>query len=265
MKGGFYIRLAKDGILKNKKLYFPYILTCICMIMMFYIIYYLGLSADFAKVRGGDMLQSFLSLGVLLLEILDQGRHVGYGSGCIITREGHVLTCAHVAEGGDTIRARICIPGMTGGDTRWFSCRKLDPVYQDCDMALLKLEGTNFPIVTLRPAGDGAREGEGTLMLGYPLGALVNGGDADTVRISQFTGRVASIQRMSNGVERYYVDSMGLHGNSGSPVFSLQDGRVIGVFSGSIKPQDEEINFFYPIEYFWERFVRPEEEEEQDG
>ena len=31
MRGGFYIRLAKDGIVKNRKLYFPYILTCICM------------------------------------------------------------------------------------------------------------------------------------------------------------------------------------------------------------------------------------------
>ena len=51
MKGGFYIRLAKDGIMKNRKLYFPYILTCICMIMMFYIIYYLGFSADFTTVR----------------------------------------------------------------------------------------------------------------------------------------------------------------------------------------------------------------------
>ena len=50
MKGGFYIRLAKDGIMKNRKLYFPYILTCICMIMMFYIIYYLGFSADFTTV-----------------------------------------------------------------------------------------------------------------------------------------------------------------------------------------------------------------------
>lgn len=69
MKGGFYIRLAKDGILKNRKLYFPYILTCICMIMMFYIIYYLGMSADFANVRGGDMLQSFLALGVFVIAI----------------------------------------------------------------------------------------------------------------------------------------------------------------------------------------------------
>ena len=69
MKGGFYIRLAKDGIMKNRKLYFPYILTCICMIMMFYIIYYLGFSADFTSVRGGDMLQSFLSLGVFVIAI----------------------------------------------------------------------------------------------------------------------------------------------------------------------------------------------------
>ncbi len=69
MKGGFYIRLAKDGIMKNRKLYFPYILTCICMIMMFYIIYYLGFSADFTTVRGGDMLQSFLMLGVFVIAI----------------------------------------------------------------------------------------------------------------------------------------------------------------------------------------------------
>lgn len=69
MKGGFYIRLAKDGIMKNRKLYFPYILTCICMIMMFYIIYYIGFSADFTKVRGGDMLQSFLSISVFVIAI----------------------------------------------------------------------------------------------------------------------------------------------------------------------------------------------------
>lgn len=69
MKGGFYIRLAKDGIVKNRKLYFPYILTCICMIMMFYIIYYLGFSADFTSVRGGDMLQSFLMIGVFIIAI----------------------------------------------------------------------------------------------------------------------------------------------------------------------------------------------------
>lgn len=39
-----------------------------------------------------------------------------------------------------------------------------------------------------------------------------------------------------------------------------EDGRMIGVFSGSIRPDNadnpDEINFFYPIRYFWERFTQ---------
>lgn len=69
MRGGFYIRLAKDGIVKNRKLYFPYIVTCICMIMMYYILYYLGFCADFTEVRGGEMLQSLLSVGVWVIAV----------------------------------------------------------------------------------------------------------------------------------------------------------------------------------------------------
>ena len=43
-------------------------------------------------------------------------------------------------------------------------------------------------------------------------------------------------------------------------MYSHADGRLIGVFSGSIKPQDEEINFFLPIEYLWDRFIDPAKE-----
>ena len=42
MKFGFYPRLAWDGIRKNKRLYVPYLLTCVGMVMMFYIIHYLA-------------------------------------------------------------------------------------------------------------------------------------------------------------------------------------------------------------------------------
>lgn len=35
----FYQRLAVINIKKNSKTYFPFILTCICTIMMFYIMY----------------------------------------------------------------------------------------------------------------------------------------------------------------------------------------------------------------------------------
>lgn len=69
MKGGFYIRLAKDGIVKNRKLYFPYILTCICMVMIFYIVYYLGFCADLKRQYGGDMLQTLLGIGVYIVAV----------------------------------------------------------------------------------------------------------------------------------------------------------------------------------------------------
>ena len=39
MKKGFYLRLALDGMRKNKRLYLPYLLTCGGMVMMFYILY----------------------------------------------------------------------------------------------------------------------------------------------------------------------------------------------------------------------------------
>lgn len=40
MKTGFYPKLAFDGIRKNRRMYVPFICTCIGMVMMFYIISY---------------------------------------------------------------------------------------------------------------------------------------------------------------------------------------------------------------------------------
>ncbi len=44
MKTGFYPKLAFDGIRKNRRMYVPFICTCIGMVMMFYIISYLHYS-----------------------------------------------------------------------------------------------------------------------------------------------------------------------------------------------------------------------------
>ena len=69
MRRGFYLKLAAEGISKNRKFYFPYFLTCICMVMMFYIVAYLSMSADFSGIFGGDMLQSMLGFGVFVIGI----------------------------------------------------------------------------------------------------------------------------------------------------------------------------------------------------
>ncbi|MCI9150442.1 MAG: FtsX-like permease family protein [Lachnospiraceae bacterium] len=63
MKRGFYRRLALTGIYKNKKNYLPYILTCIGMVMMYYIIRFLADSPKVAGVRGGEIMQMVLGLG----------------------------------------------------------------------------------------------------------------------------------------------------------------------------------------------------------
>jgi len=63
MKKGFYALLARDGMKKNRQLYIPYILTCIGMIMMFYIIAALCYSPTLDNMRGGDDAKFCLMLG----------------------------------------------------------------------------------------------------------------------------------------------------------------------------------------------------------
>ena len=63
MKKGFYSKLAWTGIRKNKKLNTPYILTCIGMVMMFYIVSFLSISDILNSMPGGDTMQMMLGFG----------------------------------------------------------------------------------------------------------------------------------------------------------------------------------------------------------
>lgn len=69
MKRGFYEKLAYTGIKKNKKLYIPYILTCIGMVMMTYIISYLTYSETIRSMRGGNEIQGFLGMGFGVMSV----------------------------------------------------------------------------------------------------------------------------------------------------------------------------------------------------
>lgn len=69
MKRGFYEKLAYTGIKKNKKLYIPYILTCIGMVMMTYIISFLTYSETIKSMPGGNTIQGFLSMGFGVMSV----------------------------------------------------------------------------------------------------------------------------------------------------------------------------------------------------
>lgn len=63
MKNGLYTKLAWTGIQKNRKLYLPYMLTCIGMVVMCYIVSFLKYSPVFGSLPGGDTVQAFLNMG----------------------------------------------------------------------------------------------------------------------------------------------------------------------------------------------------------
>ena len=69
MRAGFYPKLAFDGIRKNKRMYIPYILTCVGKVMMYYIVSYLQFSDKIAWIKGTDTVRSTLTFGTWVIAI----------------------------------------------------------------------------------------------------------------------------------------------------------------------------------------------------
>ena len=69
MKKGFYPKLAFDGIRKNKKMYLPYILTSIGMVMMYYIIIFLQFSQSIKDAVQSSTVNEILGLGSWVIAI----------------------------------------------------------------------------------------------------------------------------------------------------------------------------------------------------
>ena len=64
MNNRYYLRLSRDNIKKNAKMYIPYIFTCVLMTAMLYIIRSLSKNPDFENfAHGGTMLPTLLKYG----------------------------------------------------------------------------------------------------------------------------------------------------------------------------------------------------------
>ena len=63
MRHKLYPRLAWQGITKNKRLYLPFLLTCVGMVMMTYILLSLASSPVLKTFPGGDVMPMILGLG----------------------------------------------------------------------------------------------------------------------------------------------------------------------------------------------------------
>ena len=69
LKKGFYLKLAASNIRKNRKTYLPYLLACIGMVAMYYIICSLSLNEGLDNTLGSDSVRYLLSLGAWVTAI----------------------------------------------------------------------------------------------------------------------------------------------------------------------------------------------------
>ena len=136
------------------------------------------------------------------------------GSGFIISADGYVITNSHVVADADEIIVRLSdrrefVAEMIGADKR-------------SDIALLKVDGTDLPVVRLGSSA-GLKVGEWVLAIGSPFG----------FDYSVTQGIVSAIGRSlpnENYVPFIQTDVAINPGNSGGPLFNLE-GEVIGVNS----------------------------------
>ena len=136
------------------------------------------------------------------------------GSGFIISRDGYIITNNHVVQDAEEIVVRLVdrrefLAGIVG----------LDP---QSDIAVLKIEGDNLPVVRLGDS-DRLNVGEWVLAIGSPF-------QFD----SSVTAGIVSAKGRSLPNENYVpfiqTDVAINPGNSGGPLFNLQ-GEVVGVNS----------------------------------
>lgn len=139
-------------------------------------------------------------------------RSRGVGSGFIVDPSGYVITNFHVIKEADSIQVTL-LDGRT-------LAAEVVGVEREADLALLKMEGKNFPAVELANSDD-VRVGQWVLAIGSPFGL--------DWTVTQ--GIISAVRPGSKGLARgklIQTDAAVNPGNSGGPLVDL-DGRVIGV------------------------------------
>lgn len=136
------------------------------------------------------------------------------GSGFIISTDGYILTNAHVVDRADKITVRLT-------DKREFKAKVIG-ADKRTDVALLKIEATGLPSVTLG-APDQLKVGEWVLAIGSPFGF----DSSVTAGIVSAKGRSLA---QENFVPFIQTDVAINPGNSGGPLFNM-NGEVVGINS----------------------------------
>lgn len=154
-----------------------------------------------------------------------QKQQVGAGSGFVVSKDGIVITNKHVVT--DTAADYTVLLN----DGRKFPAKVLarDPVQ---DVAVLKIEGGNFPTIPLGDS-DKLEIGRTVIAIGNALGEFQN-----TVSVGVVSGLRRAITASGGGVSEelenlIQTDAAINQGNSGGPLLNL-DGEVVGIDTATV-------------------------------
>ncbi|KIL35997.1 hypothetical protein SD71_11770 [Cohnella kolymensis] len=159
----------------------------------------------------------------------------GMGSGFIFDSTGYILTNQHVIGGADQIKVTV------NGHDQPLNAKLLGSSY-DLDLAVLKVEGKDFPTLKL---GDSSslNMGDWVVAIGNPYGF----DHTVTVGVLSSNEREISIPD-SNGQRNYQhllqTDASINPGNSGGPLLNLK-GEVVGI-NTAVSAQAQGIGFAIP-------------------
>jgi Do/DeqQ family serine protease len=167
----------------------------------------------------------------------------GLGSGVVVSPDGYILTNHHVVEGADDIVVEF-------SDQRQHDA-KLVGSDEASDLALLKIEGTNLPSLTLGDS-DTVQVGDVVLAVGNPLGV----GQTVTMGIISAKGRSTYVGDGSYE-DFLQTDAPINQGNSGGPLVNTR-GELIGINSQILSPSGGNIGIGFAIPANMAKFVMTE-------
>jgi len=165
------------------------------------------------------------------------------GTGFVVSNGQYVITNHHVLPKDINLnkREKLVIFYNENKKVHYNSVKIID-VDKKHDLALLKIIGKKFPALSIGHS-EKPQEGEEIFFIGFPIGAVLglfpvtHRGIISAISpvgipvssSSQLTSKM--INRLKNAYKIYQLDATAYPGNSGSPLFSLKTGKVIGVIN----------------------------------
>lgn len=136
------------------------------------------------------------------------------GSGFIISKDGYIVTNNHVVENAQTLTVM-----MTSGEEYEAHLIGADA---ENDVALIKIEGEDFPTVSIGDSND-IQVGQQVCAIGNPLGELTN-----TMTVGYVSALDREINENGTPINMFQTDCAINSGNSGGPIFDMH-GNVVGI------------------------------------